>query len=1303
MSELGIESGMTAIEKEDPRLIALHQVALRAEEAAARLNSHAVATQPLLSSLAPKPAFRVPWTAPLTPDDSAEENSDILEPVITREPPYPILAASTTPLARPSTLTMKSPTSSGKKRGRPRKLNLIDSIVDQGQTRSTVPAIPKRKGRPPGISKSRTREQRLASSNLKILKPAPANAEGLKIYVGSRLIDRNGKNVLSQDMMQFIVDLAAREFGEKRASFVDPRSKLSNSLTPSVSLNLNDSRMKVEEENNILKTIFNNEIAPIMHSAMIGFEDKLPRDTLVAVGRAFVDEILNMRLRIAVQDGLRTVTPLFKQIAKGTIQRMLLQKARDHETMSLSSAWHNLDGVGNVKSALISETDAESGTNLDGVSRPKRPPIGVFRRPGHYQKQHDGNKAVQPGSQVHAITPLSSVPDWNLTMIDRPNQRTNTNILQDTASQNLPLTVQFLKRSLSPCYGKPADKDSHFQTQLPPAALSEPFVKFETDQRGPSSEITRKQTLESYPHTLHESASISQSPALFKHQPFDSDDSMPRRLTRHPGYINKSTPNPEATSSAPDKARKQPIQRLRAGNSETSKLLPAGSNDEAVDFSIYCVPQRVRNTTSILCYRERGIGKWNKTALLSIQHMDSQLKMNIAEELGCWRTWTGASKDVVTAAWAPDGCSYAAGASTEMDNLNIQYNRNNNLLLGNLEANTLKELPDHYVNRPTPDMIDGGDNALEDTYNSVDPELYTTVSHVCFSQDSSRLFTASYDNTVKIWDLQSTSKPVCVKTILHDAHVELLTTSHQPSNLLASGQRSIENSIRLFDLGHYDHGGHNFSSALHTYTSPRASKFNLFPTCLLWGRTSYTSNLLLAGFAEETEGDFGYAQNGELCLWDVETGKSLKLLSSSNAIHDISWHPRLPVFAAASSPGSRYTLTHRSTRSIVRTYQPYDAPSYRVEYECPALDINDIQFHPRDDHYISAGCTDGVTYVWDVRRPETILHRLTHGLPIDELDHSVRREEQDTGVRFQAWDEAGQHLLTGSSDGAIKAWDIFVSPEDAFVKDVAQFDAGVMTGSFSPNYDNLLVGLSKGAVHILSVCPTTHDPAEDSQPLSHRSSLPRKAYDAITYIPAPRPTVEAPPSGSTLATHLLATKQLTMHHIFGAGKGPNYQGPYARYARRDGTDPANEDLDPNILASQLDPLQRRRGREAGGKADKKTVGRYRMAAGLAHERNFMRYAFREKNRAAGKRSGDEEGAGGGGGKRERVEDEEAVSGVWWEGEPEDEEDGEDVDTKAAAGEAKTTVRVSEAVVAKVGAAAARKAVAEREIIVIDDD
>ena len=287
MPELGHLSEVLPAGSDDPRLIALHQAASRAEEAAERLQNSTVAAQPLLSSLAFQAALCVPWTAPLTPDDSAEESLDNVELEHTHKHPSPILAASSTPVARPATLPSSSITTSGKKRGRPRKLNLIDSIVGQGQPRSKASANPKPKGRPPGTGKFRSREQRPFSSAYRVLKTAPADAGEARVFVASRLIDRNGKDILSQADAQCMPDDIPGSLKPKGSSSINPQAQISSSVVSYVSPALsNESRKKTEAENNILKVIFNSEIAPIMHSAMAGFEDRLSRDVLVSVGRA---------------------------------------------------------------------------------------------------------------------------------------------------------------------------------------------------------------------------------------------------------------------------------------------------------------------------------------------------------------------------------------------------------------------------------------------------------------------------------------------------------------------------------------------------------------------------------------------------------------------------------------------------------------------------------------------------------------------------------------------------------------------------------------------------------------------------------------------------------------------------------------------------------------------------------------------------------------------------------------------------------------------------------------------------------
>ena len=629
------------------------------------------------------------------------------------------------------------------------------------------------------------------------------------------------------------------------------------------------------------------------------------------------------------------------------------------------------------------------------------------------------------------------------------------------------------------------------------------------------------------------------------------------------------------------------------------------------DNVVHYVPQTCTMTLASLL-RQREIGRCPGRS------PTSQIRQHVAERLTYWRTWTGASKDVLVAAWSPDGSTFAVGGSTDLDDLNLQYNRRNNLLFGDLDDNTLHELPNHHVDRPRPESIQHGESARQATYDSVDPELYTTVTSVCFTQGD-YMFTASYDQSVKIWDKSARGKsPKCFRTIEHDAQVEHLALSQKYGSVLATGQNTLDDSIRVYNFQHWG----DPQTPMATYSSSRARKLGFLPAALQWGLHPNTDHLLLAGYTENKSDTSSADREGDLCLWNVEAGAALKLYPAAQSVFDVCWHHSLPLFAAATTPSSRRDLTDRyNTRSVIRTYRPLETPSRIMEYECPALDINDLKFHPYDDHYVSAGCTNGITYVWDFRMPDEILHELHHGPMIDEIDGSRRREEQDTGVRLSLWDQGGQLFYTGSSDGTIKVWNLYGSTEDAFVRDVAQFDSSVMCGAFSPDYTNLLVGSSKGAVHILSTSPTTHPPDDDDDSPTYREG----PYETITYIPSNQPINLDEESGINLSRALIASKKLTMHPVYGPGQGPRYNGPYAAYAHPPGN-PATTELLPDIRAAQLDSDQRKLGRKAGGQVDSKEKQRYREQQKLAYAR-YLELNGHENEEGREKRGRESEGEG----------------------------------------------------------------------------
>ena len=476
----------------------------------------------------------------------------------------------------------------------------------------------------------------------------------------------------------------------------------------------------------------------------------------------------------------------------------------------------------------------------------------------------------------------------------------------------------------------------------------------------------------------------------------------------------------------------------------------------------YTSSTRTLSRASLLRHRELG-----GCPILGPRNIQDGLRQAIIEQqLSPWKCWDGASKDVITGAWSPNGNHFVVGASTDLDSLNLRYNRNNNLLWGDLEQGLLTELPDHCLPREA-SANDGSNSQGNDVSDTLDPRVFTTVSSVCFNTRGDQMYTSSYDKKVKIWRTQENKAfPKCISDLVHGARVELLEgRDANERHLLATAQRESKQAISVFSVKSDDP---EVVALEARFTSDRAERMNYFPTALRWGTVpSRTEHLLLAGFAEDKNNEFERDRQGDLLLWDAITMEPhARLTPAAQCVFDLAWHPRLPIMAVATTPGP--LLGNKKTKSVVRTWSPLESGSRIMEFECPALDINEICFHPSAQHYICAACTNSCAYLWDIRRPDEALQILRHGKGIEEINRDRSIEDQDTGMRFISWGLNGSHLYTGSSDGLIKQWNPFLAEEDAMIRDIAAFDSGIMTGSFSPDYSNLLVGLCKGSVQVLS-------------------------------------------------------------------------------------------------------------------------------------------------------------------------------------------------------------------------------------------
>ncbi|KAL2802886.1 WD40-repeat-containing domain protein [Aspergillus granulosus] len=523
------------------------------------------------------------------------------------------------------------------------------------------------------------------------------------------------------------------------------------------------------------------------------------------------------------------------------------------------------------------------------------------------------------------------------------------------------------------------------------------------------------------------------------------------------------------------------------------------------------------------------------------------LQSQLGSDFKLSKAWKGASNDVITLTWSPDGTKFAAGATAHCDEHMMAYNRKNNLVLGDLVSNELYELPDHWMARPR------GTGSANHAVN--DSRLFMSVSSVQWYGDT--LYTASYDHTVKLWDT-SRHKATCFKTLEHASQVIVMARSSFDENLLATGTNTI--------------GLWNTEALQYTELElprPRSKKdIELVPTSISWGSNYATKHFLLAGMSDKE--DSGVAQHGLLAAFRVcESSIQPENFSpNSQNIFDVAWHPVLPTFATACTAGQQ---APRGTRSVVNLYEPFRHNRRVLDLDCPARDMNEVVFCPLNTNYISASCTDGVTYVWDLRNPGEILHKLEHGAPLNQIDETIPRELADTGVTLHTWGSTYNQLYTGASDGVLKRWNIFRAAEDALVEEVATLQEGIMCGAFSPDKSNLLVGDVSGGVQLLSNGPFSPEDEFDKD---------RYKFTFIESTPVDQSDNDTD-SGVKAARELISTGQISRHPVFGPGKGPYYKGPFASWARPDGTPP--DQIPTTPLAEkynklQLDvPIQSRRG------------------------------------------------------------------------------------------------------------------------------
>nr|POE84620.1 rik1-associated factor 1 [Quercus suber] len=543
---------------------------------------------------------------------------------------------------------------------------------------------------------------------------------------------------------------------------------------------------------------------------------------------------------------------------------------------------------------------------------------------------------------------------------------------------------------------------------------------------------------------------------------------------------------------------------------------------------------RILPSTLAKIVRERTTGQLCRLSV------SEELKNHVFDHYKLRRYFDGTSGDIHCLAWHPGGRRFAAGSIAVSDLQSMQYNKAINLLAGDCDSDVY-ELPEHHTDRPF--VIDANDPASSHAMReSQDPRLFMTVSAVCFNTDlkadpnNDIMYSAGYDRKVHVYSVGDTIQHQY--EIHHAANIDVLDVSRQ--GLLATGcTESQADCVNIFKCNTT-----TWQPLASLSPSRQYSSLSLFPRALRWGIAHYYQNQLLAGFSGQSNDHEHARLAGDIGLWSVTpdgTAAQIKLDSMSQSVFDVAWNP------APSSASTTFAVAcarkhdvAQQIRTVVQCYSPMQLKQPTITWQCPASDINDVLYCPYDGNLLAAGATDGNVYVWDQRFVSSSrqpLHVLSHEQEcLNVLPHDQDRESVDTGVRFLSWGATSSRLYSGSSDGLVRAWNPYRAPGEALVDTVATFGSAIMSGCFSPDHGDLLIGEEKGRLNLLSV--SQRDKDDDDESRVARAFKLLRAEKEPDFMPE-----------STTAEDLMNNGEIVYRPMGAlpvrqAVQGPKYAGPY---------------------------------------------------------------------------------------------------------------------------------------------------------------
>ncbi|KAM3514541.1 hypothetical protein MY11210_001776 [Beauveria gryllotalpidicola] len=584
--------------------------------------------------------------------------------------------------------------------------------------------------------------------------------------------------------------------------------------------------------------------------------------------------------------------------------------------------------------------------------------------------------------------------------------------------------------------------------------------------------------------------------------------------------------------------------------------------------------RRESQLSSLLFARElagnAGMGRTRR--YVNFQSTFKQIREDALENaIGQFAEFTNCAGDISTMTWIPHQ-NILCGTTTHSDAHNQQYNKAGNLLLCSTSKAVLRAFPDHRIPRP---LVTKGENSSEAMRESQDPWIYSSVVSSDYDKVHGFAYTSSFDKTIKVWKVDEDGGSMqAVATFEHNGNVNFVAAAKDGSGRVAAAADTTTEAIRIYTMDPNNIAeSPYYSISCSRNDADGSDKWAYCPATVQWGIAPGTQHLLLIGYSprsfsgDEQDIPDDKQQTGEIMLWDARDRCKIPVLTATTAnVFEVAWHPTVCGFVVGTSPvGLHIDQGVRTQVHVFRQDREYHLDGAYGEYrklDCFASDINELSIvsNSMQSAYITAACTDGKVYVWDMALGDKPIHVLKHGSPLEEVLQPEEREREDTGVKFTAWGSDLSRLYTGSSDGVVKVWNIR-NKRKPFVRDLLRAPGPISCGSFSPDYSKLAIGDATGRLFILSTTKEKQFKERFSQVHQITKQLVHRGRPFTPHPdPPPPPPVhdldamsldgpnnnndddDTADSATYARRRYLDTQQLTLHRnpVIGAVQGPQY-------------------------------------------------------------------------------------------------------------------------------------------------------------------